>query len=379
MIGTTTAHPAGATGGAPDLTRPDSAALSIDPGPRTSRTESVPSLIATPLPPGNRVITGLSASGRLHLGNYLGAILPLLRLAADPANHTLAFVADIQALTGEHDPQTLRARTRELAATLLACGLDHDVTLFVQSAVPAHTELAGLLLSAVSHGELARLPQFRTKGESQNSVRAALLTYPVLQAADVLVHQAGAVPVGGDQEQHLELTRTIAERFNNRYGEVFTIPSGVVPKAATRIRDLRNPSTRMGKSTAGPGTVHLTDSPVRVAAAIRRAVTDLDPELGYDPDLRPGVANLAEILGTLTGRSPQAALVGLHGSGALKAAVTEALVESLRPVRQRYSELTCDPGQLDALLSDGARAASEHAAPTLSAARQALGLRAIGK
>jgi tryptophanyl-tRNA synthetase len=319
------------------------------------------------------VVTGLTASGRLHLGNYLGAIVPLLRLAADPANHTLVFVADVHALTTEHDPGLLRERTRELAATLLACGLD-TATLFVQSAVPAHAELGNLLLSAVSHGELARMIQFRTKGEGRDSVRAALLTYPVLQAADILVHQADAVPVGEDQRQHLELARTIAQRFNGRYGEVFTVPRGIVGETAARVRDLRNPDIKMGKSAAGPGTVQLTDPPVRVAAAFRKAVTDLDPELSYDPELRPGVANLAEILGSLTGRTPQAALVGLHGAGALKAAVTEALVETLQPVRARHAELVADPALLDDLLARGAEAAAAHAAPTMSAARHALGL-----
>jgi tryptophanyl-tRNA synthetase len=329
--------------------------------------------IAAP-PPTTRVVTGLTASGRLHLGNYLGAVLPLLRLAADPANHALVFVADVHALTLEHDPQELRDRTRDLAATLLACGLDTDATLFVQSAVPAHAELGGLLLSAVTHGELTRMIQFRVKGEGQESVRASLLTYPVLMAADILLHQADAVPVGEDQRQHLELTRTIAQRFNGRYGQVFTVPNGVVPETAARVKDLRNPNAKMGKSTAGPATVYLTDSPVRLAATVRKAVTDLDPELSYDPDLRPGLANLAEILGALTGRSPQAALTGLHGAGALKTAVTEALVETLRPVRERYAELMTDRAALDDVLAAGARVATAHAAPTLAAARQALGL-----
>ena len=326
------------------------------------------------LPPATRVVTGLTASGRLHLGNYLGAIQPLLRLAADPGTHALVLVADVHALTVEHDPAQLRARTRELAATLLACGLDGDATLFVQSAVPAHIELGHLLESAVTYGELTRMIQFKVKGDGQESVRAALLTYPALMAADILLHQADAVPVGQDQRQHLELTRTIAQRFNARYGEVFTVPDGIVPQTAARIRDLRNPTAKMGKSTAGPGTVYLTDTPVRLAAAVRSAVTDLDPELSYDPGLRPGVANLAEILGALTDRTPQAALIGLHGSGALKAAVTQSLVETLRSVRERYTELTDDPAALDAVLAAGARAAAEHAAPTLTAARRALGL-----
>ncbi len=326
------------------------------------------------LPPGTRVVSGLTASGALHLGNYLGAIRPLLQLAADPTRHTLVFVADLHALTVDHDPAVLRQRTRELAATLLACGLADDATLFVQSAVPAHSQLGQLLECAVNHGELARLIQFRQKSGDGDAVRTSLLTYPVLMAADILVHQADAVPVGEDQRQHLELTRTIAQRFNARYGPVFTVPVAVVRPTAARVKDLRTPTAKMGKSTGGPGTVCLLDTPVRLAAAVRRAVTDLDPVLDYDPDLRPGVANLAEILGALTGRTPQAALAGLHGAGALKAAVTEALVETLRPVREGYAEIVADPAVLDDVLSRGAGAAAEHAAPTLDAARRALGL-----
>lgn len=341
-------------------------------GPQIALDPDRPDL--SPRPQATRVVTGLTASGRPHLGAYLGAILPLARLAASPTHHALAFVADVHALTTDHDPQVLRERTRDLAATLIACGLDTGATLFVQSAVPAHTTLGGLLLSAVSFGELNRMVQFRQKSEGQESVRAALLTYPVLQAADILVHRADVVPVGEDQRQHLELARTIARRFNARYGEVFTVPQGIIPDTAARVRDLRNPTAKMGKSTAGPGVVYLTDSPVRVAAAVRRAVTDLDPELTYDPDLRPGVANLAEILGALTGRTPQAVLAGLRGSGALKAAVTEVLVDVLRPVRERHAELIADRTTLDAVLADGARTAAEHAAPTMSAARHALGL-----
>lgn len=326
------------------------------------------------LPPATSLVTGLTASGRAHLGNYLGAIRPLLRLASDPGTHTLVFVADVHALTVDHDPSLLRERTRELAATLLASGLGTDVTLFVQSAVPAHAELGQLLHGCVTFGELSRMIQFRTKGGGRESALASLLTCPLLMAADILAHQADAVPVGEDQRQHLELTRTLAHRFNTRYGDVFTVPRGVTPPTAARVKDLSNPLMKMGENTDGAGTVHLVDSPVRIAAAVRRAVTDLDPCLGYDPELRPGVSNLAEILGALTDRSPQAALAGLHGSGALKEAVTEALVETLRPLRSRYAELTADPAELDAALARGADEAAAHAAPTVAAARHALGL-----
>jgi tryptophanyl-tRNA synthetase len=322
-----------------------------------------------------RLVTGLQPTGRLHVGNYLGAVRPLLQLAAAASTQTLAFVADLHAMTAEHDPGRLRAQTRELAATLLACGLTDDTTLFVQSAVPAHTELAYLLECTAAYGEMTRMIQFKEKaGADRASARLSLLTYPALMAADILLYRADVVPVGEDQRQHLELTRTLARRFNARYGEVFTVPDAAVPPAAARVRSLRDPAVKMGKSGIASGTVLLLDEPVRIAAAVRSAVTDLDPALSYDPELRPGVANLAELLGALTDRTPEGALVGLRGAGALKAALTEALVETLRLIRIRYLALVADPAELDRRLAAGASAASELAAPTLDAAREAVGL-----
>ena len=322
-----------------------------------------------------RLVTGLTASGRLHIGNYVGAVRPLLDLAAAGTTQAVCFVADLHAMTTDHDPGRLRERTRELAATLLACGLGDDATLFLQSAVPAHTELAYLLECTAAYGEMTRMIQFKEKaGRERSTARLSLLTYPALMAADILLYRADVVPVGEDQRQHLELTRTLARRFNARYSEVFTVPSSAVPPAAARLRDLRVPAAKMGKSTAGNGVVNLLDDPVRIAATVRAAVTDLDPVLSYDPELRPGVANLAELLGALTGRAPAAALTGLRGAGALKAAVTEALVETLRPVRSRYAEIVEDPAELDRRLGDGAATAGALAAPTLAAARTAVGL-----
>jgi tryptophanyl-tRNA synthetase len=340
-----------------------------------SADDSLPAATGEP----TRLVTGLTASGRLHIGNYVGAVRPLLDLAASGTTQAVCFVADLHAMTMDHDPGRLRERTRELAATLLACGLGDDATLFLQSAVPAHTELAYLLECTAAYGEMTRMIQFKEKaGRERSAARLSLLTYPALMAADILLYRADVVPVGEDQRQHLELTRTLARRFNARYGEVFTVPSAAVPPAAARLRDLRVPSAKMGKSASGAGSgggvVHLLDDPVRIAATVRAAVTDLDPVLSYDPELRPGVANLAELLGALTGRAPAAALTGLRGGGALKAAVTQALVETLRPVRRRYAEITADPGELDRRLAAGAATATELAAPTLAAARNAVGL-----
>ena len=342
-------------------------------------TNPAPATTTAPTTPGHpsardRVVTGLTPTGPLHLGNYLGAVCPLLHLLARPGSESLVFVADLHAMTSEHDPALLRRRSRELAATLVACGVDERATLFVQSAVPAHTELAYLLECTAAYGEMTRMIQFREKSAG-GAVRLSLLTYPALMAADVLLYRASAVPVGDDQRQHLELTRTLAQRFNARYGEVFRVPAGVVPPTAARVRDLRDPRAKMGKSSAdSPGVVLLLDEPVRVAAAVRRAVTDLDPVLTYDPDLRPGVANLAELLAALTGGTPSGVLAGLHGAGALKAAVSEAVVETLRPVRERYRAVAADPAELDRRLDEGAREAAARAEPTLAAAREAIGL-----
>jgi tryptophanyl-tRNA synthetase len=325
-----------------------------------------------------RILTGFKPTGRLTVGNLVGAVRPTLALAEDPANEVLVMVADLHAMTTDHDPALLAARTRELAATLLACGLGGTGgALFVQSAVPAHAELAYLLECTAGYGELTRMTQFKESSRGRRSVRLSLLTYPALMAADVLLYRTDAVPVGDDQRQHLELTRTLAHRFNTRYGPVFTVPEAVSPTTAARLRDLRDPTAKMGKSGAvRDGIVHVLDDAVRIAATVRRAVTDLDPVLSYDPDLRPGVANLADLLAALTGRTPTRALAGLHGSGALKAAVTEALVETLRPVQRRYAELAADPAGLDAVLDAGARTATALAAPTLTAARAAIGLAA---
>ncbi len=320
-----------------------------------------------------RLVTGFTPSGSLHVGNYLGAVAPLLRLAAQPGTQALVLVTDLHALTTEHDPELLRVRTREFAATLLACGVGDDATLVLQSAVPAHVDLAYLLECTAAYGEMTRMIQFKEKSE-RGSARLSLLTYPALMAADILLYRTDVVPVGDDQLQHLELTRTLARRFNARYGEVFTVPEAVVPPAAARVRSLRDPAAKMSKSESAKGVVHLLDDPVRIAAAVRGAVTDLDPVLGYDPELRPGVANLAELLGALTARTPEAALTGLRGSGALKAAVTEALVATLRPIRARYAEFAADPAELDRRLAAGAATAADLAAPTLAAARTAIGL-----
>lgn len=320
------------------------------------------------------VVTGLKPTGRLHLGNLLGAIHPLLELSKDPSNEVVSFVADLHALTVEHDPAELRSRTLELATTLLACGV-RPGSLYVQSALPAHTELSYLLECTATHGEMARMIQFKEKSSGSTSVRFSLLSYPALMAADILLHGADRVPVGEDQRQHLELTRTLAERFNSRYGPVFVVPEGITPPTAARVRDLRDPSAKMGKSASSEaGTLYLLDSPEEIASKLRRAVTDPDPVLSYDPSARPGVANLAEILASLTGRTPEEALAGLSGGAALKGEVTEVVVAALRPVQERYRELAEDPSLVATSLAEGLASVSPGAAARVERVRTAMGL-----
>jgi tryptophanyl-tRNA synthetase len=322
-----------------------------------------------------RVFTGLKPTGQLQVGNYLGAIRPLLDLASDPDTDLIVCVVDLHALTVEHDPGQVRALTLEMAATLLACGLDPRARLFVQSSVPAHTELAYLLESTATYGEMTRMIQFKEKSRGQESVRLSLLTYPALMAADILAYQTDVVPVGEDQRQHLELTRTLARRLNDRYGQVFTVPRGVTPAETARVKDLREPNSKMGKSGSdGAGVVFLRDDPDTIAAKVRRAVTDNDPALSYDPATRPGVANLAALLGALTGTTPHDALADLHGGAALKQAVTDALVETLVPIQKRYEELIDNPEELLTLLRTGRDSVAPEGNRTLAAARAAFGL-----
>lgn len=322
-----------------------------------------------------RVFTGLKPTGQLQIGNYLGAIRPLLDLAADPTHEVTVAVVDLHALTVDHDPARLREHTMEMAATLLACGLDPSAHLFVQSTVPEHTELHYLIESTATYGEMHRMVQFKDKSDSQTSVRLSLLTYPSLMAADILTHQADLVPVGADQKQHLELARTLAGRFNTKYGPVFTVPEGVTVSGAARVKDLRDPDTKMGKSgAASEGVIHLLDTPDAVAAKVRRATTDSDPVLAYDPLGRPGVTNLAVMLGALTATNPRTVLDGIHGSGNLKTAVTDALIETLTPIREAYLDIRADETELRRRLRAGAEQVRPIANTTVSAARDAMGL-----
>ncbi|MEA2973517.1 MAG: tryptophanyl-tRNA synthetase [Actinomycetota bacterium] len=321
-----------------------------------------------------RVLSGIKPTGHVHLGNYLGALRHWV--AEQHEADTFYTVVDLHALTIEHDPVQLRERTLELVRMLVAVGLDPDVaTLFVQSHVPAHAELSWLMEATVTYGELHRMIQFKEKSDGQESVRAALLTYPALMAADILLYDADRVPVGEDQRQHLELARDLAIRFNHHYGETFVVPEATVPTVGARIMDLQDPTSKMGKSSAsGAGTVYLLDDPAEVAKKIRRAVTDADGEVRYDIAEKPGVSNLLSILGAATGQTPQQAAAGYTRYGDLKTATAEAVVDLLRPVQERYRELAADPGATSAILRKGAQKAEQVAGATLARAQKAIGL-----
>ena len=321
-----------------------------------------------------RVFSGIQPSGQLNLGTYLGA---LRRWVLDQAATTSYFcIVDLHAITVPQDPEVLRQRTLETAALYLASGLDPELsTLFVQSQVTEHTALAWLMECTVSVGELRRMTQFKEKSGRQEFISAGLFTYPALMAADILLYDTDRVPVGDDQRQHLELTRDAAERFNSRFGDVFVVPDADIPRVAARVMDLQEPTRKMSKSIESPGgTVLMLDPPADIEKKFKRAVTDNDGEVRFDPAAKPGVSNLLGILGAATGAEP-AALAGHYRQyGPLKADTAAAVIELLSPLQARYEELMADPAQLASLMAAGAAKAREVASITLARAQAAVGL-----
>jgi tryptophanyl-tRNA synthetase len=321
------------------------------------------------------VFSGIQPSGELTLGTFLGA---LRRFVADQSSTTSVFcIVDLHAITVPQEPDALRRRTLETAALYLACGIDPDQsTLFVQSHVAEHAQLAWVMECNASFGELSRMTQFKEKADRQQFVSSALFTYPALMAADILLYDTDRVPVGDDQRQHLELTRDVAERFNNRYGQTFVVPEADIPKVAARIMDLQEPHRKMSKSIESPqGTVLMLDEPKVIEKKFKRAVTDNDAEVRYDPQAKPGVSNLLAILAAATGEAPEALAGRYEQYGPLKTDAAAAIVELLAPVQGRYAELSADPGALAELLAKGADKAREVAAVTLERAQRAVGLR----
>jgi tryptophanyl-tRNA synthetase len=323
---------------------------------------------------GTRRLSGFKPTGRLHIGNYLGAIRPMLDTQL--STESIVMIVDLHALTVEHDPHRLRALTTELFGTLLACGVDDELALcYVQSDVPEHAELHYLLECATGYGEAARMIQFKEKSRTEAHVRLSLLTYPVLMAADILLHDTAEVPVGEDQTQHVELARDVANRFNTRYGRTFVVPRAIYPPVAARVMDLADPSGKMGKtSTSDSGTIYLLDEPDTVRRKVSRAVTDTKGEVLYEPNRRPGVANLLEILAAFTHDQPDVAALAFSSYADLKEAVTQSIVDTLRPVQAAYREIVADPGHLHRIRRAGADRARDRAAATVARAKSAIGL-----
>lgn len=325
-----------------------------------------------------RVLSGIQPTAdSFHLGNYLGALRQWVDL--QDTHDAFYFVVDLHAITVEQDPALLRNRTRLAAAQLVALGLDPArCTLFVQSHVPEHAELSWVMGCLTGFGEASRMTQFKDKSVRHGAERTTvgLFTYPVLQAADILLYQADAVPVGEDQRQHLELTRNLAQRFNHRYGPTFTVPEPYIPERTAKIYDLADPTAKMSKSASSPaGLLELLDEPATLAKRIRSAVTDTGREIRYDPQAKPGVSNLLTIYSVLTDRPVddlERAYQG-RGYGDLKKDLAEVMVEFVRPVQERTSALMADPAELDRVLALGAERAGDVASATLRAVYDRIG------
>ena len=323
-----------------------------------------------------RVFSGIQPTGDIHLGNYIGAIRGWVSKLDEPGREAIHCVVDLHALTIPRDPAELRTKTRELVVLLVAAGLDPErCILFAQSHVAEHAELAWVMQCTASFGELSRMTQFKDKANRSEFVSGGLFTYPALQAADVLLYDTEEVPVGDDQRQHIELARDLAIRFNGRYGETFVVPKHVIPPVGGRVMDLQNPTAKMSKSLDSPqGTVLLLDDPKDIERKVKRAVTDSDGEVRWDPEGKPGLSNLLSILSAVTDTSPEQLAERYTQYGALKADTAAALVEALRPIRERHAELSKDPGAADEVLRVGADKARAIAAPTMARVREAIGL-----
>jgi tryptophanyl-tRNA synthetase len=334
-----------------------------------------------------RIVSGIQPTGNLHLGNYLGAIRNWVRMqdtAAQDGGECLFFLADLHALSMPHVPAELASNTREMVAALVACGIDPDRSvLFNQAQVPAHPELQWLLNGTARMGWLNRMTQFKDKsGKNREGASIALFTYPVLQAADVLLYRATHVPVGEDQKQHLELARDVAQKFNNDFGagrDIFTLPEPIIPPDAARIMSLRDGTAKMSKSDPSDmSRINLTDDADTIMQKIRKAKTDPEPLPGDAAGLegRPEAANLVGIYASLAGTNVAQVLDDFAGKGfgQFKPALGELLADKLAPINERFVALKQDRGALDAILAKGAEKARTLAGPTLTAAYEALGL-----
>lgn len=325
-----------------------------------------------------RVFSGIQPTAdSFHLGNYLGALRHWVAL--QDSHDAYYCVVDLHAITAGHDPKVLKRRSRLAAAQLFALGLDPErSTLFVQSQVPEHSQLAWVLGCITGFGEAGRMTQFKDKSQKQGSERASvgLFTYPILQAADILLYQANAVPVGEDQRQHLELSRDLAQRFNSLFGRTFTVPSPHIVKDTAKITDLQDPTAKMSKSSSSPaGIIDLLEDPARSAKKIRSAVTDTGREIVFDAEGKPGITNLLTIYSALSGRSVDDLVAAYDGKGYgdLKKDLAEVVREFVTPIQERTNAYLNDPAQLDKLLVRGAEKARVVAAGTLRDAYERVG------
>jgi tryptophanyl-tRNA synthetase len=322
-----------------------------------------------------KIFSGIQPTGDKHLGNLIGGFRQYA--ATQEQGEAYFCIVDLHSITVEHDPVDLRERTIDLAAMLFATGLDPQrSTVFCQSHVTAHAEAAWLLSAVASYGQLGRMTQFKDKAEKREFVSAGLFTYPVLMAGDILLYQTDIVPIGDDQRQHLELSRDIAERFNARFGETFTVPRGVYPEVGARIMDLQEPGSKM--STTGgtaQGTVRMLDEPDVIRRKFKTAVTDSGRDVRYDPAEKPGVSNLLEIFSVATGEPIPAIEARYDGAGygTFKEDVGEAVVQLLAPIQERFRSLRADEAELRRLLSMGAGKAREASAPTLALMYERMG------
>jgi tryptophanyl-tRNA synthetase len=321
-----------------------------------------------------RIFSGIQPTGAKHFGNYSGGFRQYA--ATQDLGDAFFCIVDLHSITRPQDPQALREATLDLAAILLATGLDPGrSTIFVQSHVSEHAECAWVLSCVATVGELRRMTQFKDKSKGQESVSAGLLTYPALMAADILLYQTDKVPIGDDQRQHLELTRNVAERFNSRYGETFKLPEGIYPEVGARVMDLQEPDRKMSTTGGTPqGTVGLLDPPDTLRRKIRSAVTDSGNEIRRGED-KPGITNLIDMMAVATGSTPEEIEARYDGAGygKFKEDVAESVVALLDPIRLRYGELRANQAVLRAILAEGAAKAELIAAETLEVAYERVG------
>lgn len=323
-----------------------------------------------------RIYSAIQPSGTFTIGNYFGAMKNWVALQDE--HDCLFCLANMHAITVPQEPAKLRARTYECLAMLMAIGIDPEKSiLYVQSQVGAHAELSWILNCTAYMGELSRMTQYKVKSGKQGStIRVGLFDYPVLMAADILLYQADLVPVGADQKQHVELARDIAERFNTTYSPTFTVPEPFFGSAGRRVMSLQDPTSKMSKSdTNVNGFISMTDAPNVIVKKFKRAVTDSETEVRYDPETKPGISNLMEIYSCATDQSIEAIETEFAGQGygAFKSAVGEAVAEALKPIQEKYTLLLSDKGELDNIMKNGAAQASRIAYKTLAKAQRKVG------